>query len=118
MKVFVAGASGAIGRPLVRALVSAGHQVFGMATRAAGAETLRVNGAEGVVLNVLDSQAVDREIARLRPDAIIDELTSLPKRYTPEEMRASAPRDRQVRLEGGGNLHRAAMLVVRLASNQ
>lgn len=50
-----------------------------------------------------------REIARIRPDAIIDELTSLPKRYTPEEMRAAAPRDREVRLEGGGYLHNAAV---------
>jgi nucleoside-diphosphate-sugar epimerase len=109
MKVFVAGASGAIGRPLVKALIAGRHEVIGMATSAAGAETLREQGAEGIVLNVLDAEAVTREIARTRPDAIIDELTSLPKRYTPEDMRAAAPRDRQVRLEGGGNLHRAAL---------
>jgi nucleoside-diphosphate-sugar epimerase len=109
MKVFVAGASGAIGRPLVKALLSAGHQVFGMASREAGVEHLRAQGAEGVVLNALDAEAVEREVARIRPAAIIDELTSLPKRYTPEEMRAPAPRDRQLRLEGGGNLHRAAI---------
>jgi len=109
MRVFVAGASGAIGRPLVKALIAAGHQVVGMATRAAGAETLRNQGAEGVVLNVLDREAVAREIARIHPDAIIDELTSLPKRYTPEDMRAAAPRDRQVRLEGGANLHGASL---------
>ena len=109
MKVFVAGASGAIGRPLVKALIAARHQVIGMATSNAGAETLRNYGAEGVVLNVLDREAVVREIARIRPDAIIDELTSLPKRYTPEDMRAAAPRDRQVRLEGGANLHGSAL---------
>src|SRR6185437_13683114 len=109
MKVFVAGASGAIGRPLVKALIAGRHEVIGMATSAAGAETLREQEAEGIVLNVLDAEAVTREIARTRPDAIIDELTSLPKRYTPEDMRAAAPRDRQVRLEGGGNLHRAAL---------
>src|SRR5262249_30692161 len=45
----------------------------------------------------------------IRPDAIIDELTSLPKRYTSEEMRIAAPRDRRLRLEGGGNLHQAAI---------
>ena len=109
MKVFVAGANGAIGRPLVKGLIAARHQVVGMATTAAGVEALFNQQAEGVVLNALDAEAVAREIARIRPDAIIDELTSLPKRYTPDEMRAAAPRDRRVRLEGGGNLHSAAV---------
>lgn len=109
MKVFVAGANGAIGRPLVKALLADRHEVVGMATRAAGIEALRDQGAEGVQLNALDAEAVEREIARIHPDAIIDELTSLPKQYTPEEMGKAAPRDRQVRLEGGGNLHRAAL---------
>jgi len=108
MKVLVAGASGAIGAPLIKVLVAAGHQVVGATTKAAAAEALRHQGAEGVILNVLDGQAVAREIARFRPDAIIDQLTSLPRRYTPEEMQAAAPRDRQVRLEGGGHLQRAA----------
>jgi nucleoside-diphosphate-sugar epimerase len=108
MKVFVAGASGAIGRPLVAALVAARHEVIGMTSRAAGMKVLREKGAEGVVVNALDAEAVRAEIARIQPDAIIDELTSLPKRYAPEEMRAAAPRDRRIRLEGGGNLYRAA----------
>jgi nucleoside-diphosphate-sugar epimerase len=109
VKVFVAGASGAIGRPLVAALVAARHEVIGMTSKDAGIRALREKGAEGVVVNVLDAEAVRLETARIRPDAIIDELTSLPKRYTPEEMRAAAPRDRQTRLEGGGNLYRAAI---------
>jgi 2-alkyl-3-oxoalkanoate reductase len=108
MKVFVAGASGAIGRPLIAALVAAKHEVIGMTSREAGIKVLREQRAEGVVMNALDAEAVRAEIARIRPDAIIDELTSLPKRYTPEEMRAAAPRDRRIRLEGGGNLYAAA----------
>src|SRR5215471_6548686 len=109
MKVLVAGASGAIGRPLVAALVAAKHEVIGMTSRDAGIKALRERGAEGVVVNVLDAGAVRTETARIRPDVIIDELTSLPKRYTPEEMRRAAPRHQQTRLEGGGNLHRAAI---------
>src|SRR5215831_18724057 len=109
MKVFVAGASGAIGRPLIAALVAAQHEVIGMTSRDSGIRVLREKGGEGLVVNVLDAEAVRAEVARIRPDAIIDELTSLPKRYTPEEMRAAAPRDRRIRLEGGGNLHRAAI---------
>jgi 2-alkyl-3-oxoalkanoate reductase len=109
MKVFIAGANGAIGRFLVKTLIADGHKVFGMATRTGGAEALRQQGAEGIVLDALDAEAVNREIERIHPDAMIDELTSLPKRYTPEEMQAAAPRDRQVRLEGGGNLYSAAV---------
>lgn len=109
MKVVVAGASGAIGRPLVAALLSAKHTVIGITSSDKGLTMLRGRGASGVVLNALDAAAVEREITRIRPDAIIDELTSLPKRYTPEEMRAAAPRDRQVRLQGGGNLYQAAI---------
>jgi nucleoside-diphosphate-sugar epimerase len=109
MKVFVAGASGAIGRPLTAALVAAKHEVIGMTSRDAGIKMLREKGAEGVVVNALDAEAVRAETAKIRPDAIIDELTSLPKRYTPEEMRTAAPRDRRIRLDGGGNLYRAAI---------
>lgn len=108
MKVLVAGATGAIGRPLVAALFSAQHAVIGITSSDRGLTALRENGVDGIVLNVLDATAVEREVSRIRPDAIVDELTSLPKRYTPEEMRAAAPRDRQVRLSGGGNLHQAA----------
>src|SRR5215470_17652164 len=51
MKVFVAGASGAIGRPLVAALVAAKHEVIGMTSRDSGIRALREKGAEGVVVN-------------------------------------------------------------------
>lgn len=109
VKIFVAGASGAIGRPLTRALIAAKHQVAGMATNHVNAGTLRALGAEAVVLNVLEAETVHREIERFRPDAIINELTSLPTRYTPEELRIAAPRDRKVRLEGGRNFLDAAL---------
>jgi nucleoside-diphosphate-sugar epimerase len=109
MRVFVAGATGAIGRPLVAALVAAKHEVIGITGREAGIKVLSERGVKGVVLNALDAEAVRAEIARIRPDVIIDELTSLPQRYTPQEMLTAAPRDRQIRLEGGGNLRRAAI---------
>ena len=86
MKVFVAGASGAIDRPLLAALVAAKHEVIGMTSKDAGIKVLREKGADGVVVNALDAEAVRAEIARVRPDAIIDELTSLPKRYTLDEI--------------------------------
>jgi hypothetical protein len=71
-----------------------------MTSRDAGIKALRERGAEGVVVNVLDAGAVRTETARIRPDVIIDELTSLPKRYTPEEMRRAAPRHQQTGWKG------------------
>lgn len=108
MKVLVAGATGAIGRPLISALVAAGHQVVGMTSSERGMQALRQRGADGVVVDALDAAAVHAALARVRPRAVIEELTSLPKEYTPEAMRAAAERDRRLRLEGGGNVHDAA----------
>ena len=108
MKVLVAGATGAIGRPLVSALMAAGHQVIGMSSSENGARGLRERGADGEVANALDENAVLALVKRVKPDVVIDELTSLPKRYTPEEMSAAADRDRNLRLIGGQHLHNAA----------
>ena len=107
MKILIAGASGAIGRPLISRLVAAGHDVVGITSSEHGLQTIKKNGAKGVVANALDAQAVRLAMNEVRPDAVIDELTSLPKHYTPEEMRAAAGRDRTIRLEGGRNLYDA-----------
>lgn len=108
MKVLVAGATGAIGRPLVWALAAAGHDVIGITSSDDGLKTLDDLGAEGVVANVLDAAAVRDAVMKLRPGAVIEELTSLPRDYTPAAMRAAAERDRKVRLEGGRNVYDSA----------
>ena len=108
MKVVVAGATGAIGKPLVAALVAAKHDVVGMTSTNAGRRALVERGAEPFVVDAFDMHAVSAAMLKIRPDSVIEELTSLPKRYTPEEMRAAAPRDRRLRLEGGANVHNAA----------
>lgn len=108
MKVFVAGATGAIGRPLISGLVAAHDTVVGMTSSPRGLSVLQKYGADGVVADALDFGAVTATIAGVRPDAVIEELTALPKDYTPESMRAAVERDRKVRLEGGGNVHKAA----------
>ena len=108
MRVLVAGATGAIGRPLVSALIAARHEVIGMSSTEHGAQSLRDQGAEGAVANALDETAVVTLLKKVRPDAVIEELTSLPKQYTPEEMKAAAARDRNVRLVGGCNVQNAA----------
>src|SRR5215469_15939944 len=101
MRVLVAGATGAIGNPLIPALLAAGHEVAGIATSQFGLAALNRTGAEGFIANALDSEAVDAVVKLVKPAAVIDELTSLPKHYTAPEMRAAAERDRRIRLEGG-----------------
>jgi len=108
MKIFIAGATGAIGRLLVPALLRAGHGVVGMTTSERGVQTLKELGADGIIANALDAEAVESAVKEVKPDAVIEELTSLPRHYTPEEMRAAAERDRTVRLLGGQNLYSAA----------
>src|SRR5260370_42529581 len=65
---------------------------------------LTLIGAEAVIGDALDAASVRAAIARVRPDAVINELTSLPRRYPPAEMKAAAERDSRVRREGNVNL--------------
>ena len=103
MKILIAGASGAIGRPLVHRLRANRHEVFAL-TRSPNSAPLREIGAEPLVADALDAAAVKVAIGRIRPDAVINELTSLPRHYTPTEMRAASERDHEVRVEGNKNL--------------
>jgi 2-alkyl-3-oxoalkanoate reductase len=107
MRVFVAGASGAIGRPLIAELVRRGHDVTGMTRSEPGARDLAEMGAAVARASAFEAAAVERALRDARAEVVIDELTSLPK--DPSEMAAAAPGDRKLRIEGGGNLHRAAM---------
>ena len=103
MRILIAGASGAIGRPLVHRLRANQHEVFAL-MRSQDPAQLKDIGAEPVVADALDAAAVKASVGRIRPDAVINELTSLPRRYTPAEMRAAAERDRKVRVDGNINL--------------
>jgi nucleoside-diphosphate-sugar epimerase len=61
-------------------------------------------GAGAVIGDALDAASVRAAIARVRPDAVINQLTSLPRHYTPAEMKGAAERDSRVRREGNVNL--------------
>ena len=67
MRVLVAGATGAIGRPLVSALTAAGHEPIGMTSSDRGLRTLREYGADGVVADALDAGAVDGALRNVSP---------------------------------------------------
>ena len=108
MKVFVAGASGAIGRPLVRQLVAAGHEVTGMTRKEERAAQIRAAGAAAVVCDVFDAPALERAVDNAAPEVVVHLLTALPPRL---DYRAKddplAPTNR-VRSEGTRNLLAAA----------
>src|SRR5215510_6153588 len=104
MRILIAGASGAIGRPLVRRLRANQHEVLALTRSRDSAPALKEIGAEPVIPHALHAAAVKAAVGRIRPDAVINQLTSLPRHYTPAEMKAAAERDRKVRVEGNINV--------------
>jgi 2-alkyl-3-oxoalkanoate reductase len=107
MRVFVAGASGAIGRPLVRQLLDAGHEVTGMTRHEGAAEELRAAGAEAAICDVFNQHALDQAVAAARPGALVHELTALPEKldFRDKELYRVTSR---LRTEGTRNLIAAA----------
>ena len=103
MRILIAGASGAIGRLLVHRLRANQHGVFAL-SRPPDVPSLQEIGAEPVIADALDAAAVKAAVERIRPDVVINELTSLPRRYTPSEMKVASERDHKVRVEGNINL--------------
>jgi nucleoside-diphosphate-sugar epimerase len=77
MRIFVAGATGAVGKRLVPALVTAGHDVVGTTRSAGKADQIREAGAEPVVLDVLDADAVHAAVADATPEVVVHQATSL-----------------------------------------
>ena len=107
MKVFVAGASGAIGRPLVRQLVEAGHEVTGTSRRPERAAEIDDAGGTGVVCDALDEAALGAAVRAAEPEVVVNQLTSLPERYDPRKPSFYEETDR-VRSVGGRHLLAAA----------
>jgi nucleoside-diphosphate-sugar epimerase len=108
MRVFVAGATGAIGRPLIKQLLEEGHEVTGMVRNDEGAHRLQQQGAKAEFADALDANAVDTALARTQSEVVINQLTALPKQYSPSTMRDATPGDLRLRKDGGTNLQTAA----------
>src|SRR5262245_35803495 len=106
MNVFVAEASGAIGRPLVAELVRRGHTVTGMTRSDAGATALADLGAAVARVSAFDAPGLEQALRESKAEVVVDELTALPK--SPADMASAAEGDRRLRLEGGGHLLAAA----------
>ena len=109
MRIFVAGATGALGKQLVPQLVAAGHEVTGMTRSESKAGMLREMGAEPVVADALDAEAVGAAVAAARPEVVINELTAIsddPDFRKPDEEFAETNR---LRTEGTDILLSAAL---------
>ena len=108
-RIFLAGASGAIGRRLTPLLHSSGHYVCGSTRLEANTGALRALGADPVVVDVFDASALSHAVASARPDVVIHQLTDLPKDLNPREMGAAIVRTARIRSEGTRNLVVAAI---------
>jgi nucleoside-diphosphate-sugar epimerase len=78
MRIFIAGATGTLGRPVVRALVSRGHQVVGLTRSEDGARRIQAMGANAVIGNALDAERMEKLIVEARPDVVVHLLTAIP----------------------------------------
>ncbi len=108
MRVFVAGASGAIGTRLVPQLIDRGHEVIGTFKSPGNAERVRALGAEPIALDLLDPRAVRKAVLETEPDAIVHQATALADlRFSRNLDRSFAPTNR-LRTEGTDALLAAA----------
>src|SRR5271166_4868625 len=110
MRVFLAGASGAIGRRLVPLLLRAGHEVTGTTRSVETARELQQKGITPAVLDVFDRQAVIDAIRAAQPQIIVHQLTDLPRQFDQARLLASYAKNARVRTEGTRNLLAAARI--------
>jgi nucleoside-diphosphate-sugar epimerase len=112
MNVLLAGADGALGRPITRLLLARGHTVLGLIRDASGAPALRSQGVEPIVADALDREGLLRAVAGFSADAVIHELTALKK---PPLRPSGMTMTNRLRIEGTMNLLAAAR---RLGANR
>ena len=106
VRIFLAGASGVIGQRLIPRLVEAGHVVGGLTRSSNKTELLRHLGAEPILCDVFDPEALVQAIRDFKPDVVLNELTDLPDDVT--QISEFTGLNARIRTEGNGNLIEAA----------
>jgi nucleoside-diphosphate-sugar epimerase len=104
VRIFLAGASGVIGRRLAPLLLAAGYAVTGTTRSGPKAEELKAAGVEPVIVDVFDAAALRDTAVRARPDVIIHQLTDLPDVLDPKQMADTLTRNARLRIYGTANL--------------
>ncbi|QKC92810.1 NAD(P)-dependent oxidoreductase [Mesorhizobium sp. NZP2234] len=107
-RIFLAGASGAIGQRLIPQLLAAGHHVTGTTRSPDKAATLRSLGIEPVIVDVFNAEVLSRRMLAARPDIVVHQLTDLPPGLDPSRMGEAVVRNARIREEGTRNLVAAA----------
>lgn len=108
MNIFLAGATGVIGRRLTPLLAAAGHAITGTTRSAAKAGELKAHGVEPAVVDVFDADALRDAVVRARPNVVIHQLTDLPQVLDPSRRAETLVRNARLRIEGTANLVAAA----------
>jgi len=103
-RVFLAGATGAVGRRMLPLLREAGYEVTGTTRVASRAEELRAAGITPAMVDVFDAAALGAAMLAARPDVVVHQLTDLPYALKPELMAEGLMRNARVRIEGTRNL--------------
>ena len=106
MRIFLAGATGVIGKPLVKLLVRAGHEVTGATRSAAKLKDIERDGAKGAVVDAFEPEALKKAVADAKAEVVIHQLTDLPD--DAKTMAASLAANARLRIEGTYNLIVAA----------
>jgi nucleoside-diphosphate-sugar epimerase len=108
MRVFLAGAAGAIGRRLTPLLIRAGYEVTGTTRSRETGQELERAGVRPAVLDVFDAQALTDAMRTARPEVVIHQLTDLPREFDQARISASYAKNARIRTEGTRNLIAAA----------
>lgn len=111
MKILLAGASGAMGQALIPRLNQLGHQVVGVVRKDSSAAGVAALGAEPMVMDALDAEAVQRSMDRVRPQAVLHQLTAIPKKIDIRHFDKEFAVTNRLRTEGTANLMKAAVNV-------
>lgn len=109
MRIFLAGATGVVGQPLLPRLVAEGHGVSALTRRLERVEAIRAAGAEAVICDVFDAEGLREVVVAARPDVVIQHLTDLPPNLNPRNMKRAYEANDRLRSEGSANLVAAAL---------
>ncbi|MGD8331313.1 MAG: NAD(P)-dependent oxidoreductase [Acidobacteriota bacterium] len=109
MRVFVAGATGVIGRALLPRLLQRDHVVIGMTRHAERARRLRDMGVEPAVCDVYDIDGLQQALRTAKPDVVVHELTALPEAIDPRKIGEQLAENDRIRTEGTRNLVQATL---------